>query len=108
MNTQVRTFLDLSTGHLTPRTRRDLETRAVVDLPFAGGPTRYGWFAYAHDENSGVGGDQIHSDLWACMCFARTLGCDYLMFDCDAEVIAELPYFEDETDQVAQVAGGVS
>lgn len=84
-------LLVLSTGHLTSP-----ETRATLDAgfdqwPCSGGRTAYGWFCYAHDENCG---DTIPPDLWACMVFARTAGCQYILFDMDAEQIDALPWVE--------------
>ena len=90
----IRKFLDLSTAHLKPDTLAMLSGRSLETLPFAGGATSYGWFAYAHDENAGEGDDAIPDDLFACMQHARSLGCDYLHFDCDGEEVDGLPVFD--------------
>lgn len=90
----IRKFLDLSTAHLSPATMKMLNGLLSHQLPFAGGVTTHGWFAYAHDENCGEGEDRIPDEMYACMEHARRLGCDYLLFDCDSEVIEGLPVFD--------------
>lgn len=90
----IRKFLDLSTAHLSPATLERFNGLPPDRLPFAGGPTDYGWFAYAHDENCGEGDDAIPEEMFACMTFARAQGCDYILFDCDAEPIEGLPVFD--------------
>lgn len=89
--TETRKLLVLSTGHVTSP-----ETRAALDdgfdqWPCSGGRTEYGWLCYAHDENCG---DTIPADLWACMVFARSEGCDYILFDADADQIDALPWVD--------------
>lgn len=80
----IRKFLTLSTAHIS---RETLDRLNAIDhpdgLPFAGGITSYGWFAYCHDENLGQGDDEIPADLWAIMVYARSIGCEYVMLDAD-------------------------
>lgn len=93
----IRKFLDISTSHLKPETLTALTDRPLERLPFSGGPTPYGWFAYTHDENCGEGDARIPDEMFACMKHARALDCDYVMFDCDSEVIEGLPVFDHDS-----------
>jgi hypothetical protein len=90
-------LLVVSTAHLTPQTLARLND--IIDpncLPFAGGISSDGWFAYAHDENVGVGEDEIPEDLWGLMVYARSQDCDYLRIDPDACTIPGLPTYDDD------------
>jgi hypothetical protein len=89
----IRTFYDLSTGHLTAATRRLLDTTKMERWPVAGGRMPFGFFIYAHDEDSE---GNIPADLWACIQLAHKHGADYILFDCDAELIEDLPSYDDE------------
>lgn len=87
----LRRFLDLSTAHVTAATCAAACARTI---PWANTtPTNHGFFAYAHEERSGEGFD----DLWGVLQFARAHGCDYVLFDCDASALPEgtgLPVWE--------------
>jgi len=91
--TNIRSFLDCSTRHLSPDTLAALnEIGTQLDrLPFAGGVTAYGWFAYACEEEPE---DGIQPDLWAVMQHARSLGCEYILFDSDAPEVDGLPVYD--------------
>lgn len=89
---EVRRFLVLSTCHVSERTAKRLDDTPTAEWPCLGGPYgEYGWFLYAHDENSGVGKDRIPDDLFAVMVWVRRQGCDYLLLDCDGDEIEDLP-----------------
>jgi hypothetical protein len=75
----LRIFLDLSTAHLTPKTRGSL-------MP-------YGWFVWAEEDPNP---ENFPDDLIACMNHARSLGAEYILFDCDALEVAELPVYGDD------------
>ncbi|TXM69653.1 hypothetical protein [Methylobacterium sp. WL120] len=97
----VRRFLDLSTGHLTVETRMMLdlicEEQKRGDLTAWASCTPFGWFMWAHDEESDL--KQFPADLQACMRKAHEHGCDYLLFDRDAAPADEslgLPFYEDD------------
>lgn len=90
----VRRFLDLSTAHLSPKTR-DHWTLNPDAVPAPGGVTRYGFFVW-----SGMEGDEPDDDalaeVTACQRFARSLGCDFILFDADADTVEGLEVFDDE------------
>lgn len=97
----VRKFLDLSTRHLTPETRKWMcgqSLSAMGDHPKNWvAPTPYGWFVYADEEN---GSGDIPADLFACMTKARELDCEYILFDYDGSIdekVADLPVYDEET-----------
>jgi hemolysin-activating ACP:hemolysin acyltransferase len=86
----LRTFLDASSGHLSPETwawlddqlsdalLRDPENGSAAQI--AGGKTRYGWLVYAPE---GVA-EGLPEDLTAILLKARERGAEYVLFDCDA------------------------
>jgi hypothetical protein len=94
----LRRFLDASAGHLTPETcawldrafdddaLRDPRNHAAGQL--AGGRTRYGWFVYAPEDPRAVA---LPEDLASVLRHARRLGAEYVLFDCDATPLLELP-----------------
>ncbi len=46
---ELRTFVVISTAHLTEQTARYLDRTAAKDWPCVGGPYgEYGWLVYAH------------------------------------------------------------
>ena len=105
----LRTFLDTSSGHLSPSTwawlDEQLSDAALRDplndaaAQVAGGKTRYGWLVYAPE---GVAEGLPH-DLTAILLRAREQGAEYVLFDCDAPPASDLPIhnpdFLDGSDQ---------
>lgn len=81
----LRLFLDCSTAHLSPAARAYVENDDGI-----ASPTPYGWFVYANEEL----GEFVPSDLKAVMAYARSLGAEYINFDCDALDIPDLPTFD--------------
>lgn len=89
----LRSFMDLSTAHLTPKTRDWLDEHDDQDnLSHWVAQTPYGWFLYCDEENAE---GSIPDDLFACMTYARKHGADYVLFDADADALTDLPTFED-------------
>jgi hypothetical protein len=85
---EIRKTMCLSTGH-TPEglAAKLLETDAVA----GGNYGDYGWFMYAHDED--INGD-IGPELMRVFEYARSHGCGFVVFDCDADTIDELPTWD--------------
>ncbi|MCG8273898.1 hypothetical protein MIC97_20650 [Aquamicrobium sp. NLF2-7] len=91
----VRRYIVLSTSHVSEETARRLDNIPAGDWPCLGGPYgQYGWFLYAHDENAGIGKDEIPADLFTVMTWTRKQGYDYLLLDCDGDEVEELPRFD--------------
>ncbi len=89
----TRTFLDLSTGHLMFHTRQRMEDG---EFPGVGLTGEYGWMVFDSaniDDNSDP--EAWEADMSACWALARSLKCDYILFDADAPRHPDLPYFED-------------
>lgn len=97
----IRTFLDLSTGHLTPATRDKLdEWCGAIDLtrkshsadgpPTLMGATDCGWFVYTMADTEGM-----PADLAECMAYACNEDCSYILFDCDGPYDKSLPVYEE-------------
>ena len=92
----ARRILDASSGHLSPETWawldeqtadeavRDPRTRSAEIL---GGRTRHGWFVWASEAPVAP----VPADLAALMRYVRTHGCEYVLLDCDALPMADLP-----------------
>lgn len=102
----VRRFLDLSTGHLKPETHKWLdalcESQKRGDLASWASCTPFGWFVWAHDEESDL--SEFPEDLRTCMAKAQAMGCDYVLFDRDAAPegdALDLPWYGDEGDNCA-------
>jgi hypothetical protein len=98
----VRRFLDISTGHLQPKTRWMVEEKAVIG-PIYDHPDGFGWLVYVPDPQRVAeweGPDPIPADLIACFDKARELRCDYILFDCDAQPIDGLPLYDDDGNLV--------
>lgn len=88
MEPEIRSFLTLSTAHITQLTGDRLSTN-MGDI-CVGGTIDYGWFIYADYENNGA----IPDDLWGVMVYARANDCDYILFDRDADCIEYLPTWD--------------
>lgn len=88
-----RRILDISTAHMRPETRELLTRTPVAEWPVAGYHGPYGFLIYCHDED--VDGT-IPPDLWHVIEWARREHrADYVLLDCDADVIDGLPTFDD-------------
>ncbi len=93
----IRSFLDASSGHLSPDTWSWLEGNLANDVisnptnntaaSIAGGKTRYGWFVYAPEDAV----EGFPEDLIAVQLRARPQGAEYVLFDCDASPVLGLP-----------------
>ena len=81
----LRLFLDCSTAHLSRGARAYVDTGDGI-----ASATPYGWFVYASEEPD----ERVPPELAAIMAYARTLGAEYINFDCDASEIDALPMFE--------------
>jgi len=94
----VRKFLDLSTGHLSPRDRDQL-TRVFDQGPLYApgsclvGP--YGWMIYAEEEPDPLTWSEVPG-LAALLARARELDCDYVLLDADGPVDETLPFFDED------------
>ncbi len=92
---ETRRFVVISTAHVSEATAKRLNSTPPKHWPCLGGPYgEYGWFLHAHDENAGVGSDAIPDELFDVMIWARRQRFDYILFDCDADQVAELPAFD--------------
>ena len=93
----IRAFLDVSSGHLSPETWAWLDAQTTDDTvrdpdnrvgnELLGGRTRYGWFVYVHECPI----EPVPADLVAVMRLARRSGYEYVLFDCDAPPTPDLP-----------------
>ncbi len=96
----IRKFLDLAAAHLTPRDADYLEescVRGAANTSTVSSRMEHGFFVYASEEP----GDDVPGNIKRAMAKARELGCDYLLFDQDAEPCKGLPVFDSETGQEA-------
>jgi hypothetical protein len=93
--TTVRPFLDVSTGHLSPRTRALLDDPASIPvLPSSVLRGEHGWLVYVPEEAV-----QPHiwpQDLEDVLAHARHQGCDYVLFDADGPRHDALPWFDED------------
>jgi hypothetical protein len=93
MSDDIRTYLDLSTAHVTEEVMQGIKgvPGVIADL------NPYGawlWVPENVDQRIRETDDEIPPcvlDIWR---HARSLGCDYLRLDCDGEVNEALPTYE--------------
>ncbi|MGU9981492.1 hypothetical protein ACJ4V0_15765 [Phreatobacter sp. HK31-P] len=100
----IRKFLDLSTGHLSPATHRWMREQGKITASmvtgtdpspaFLMGPMPYGWFCWAGMEDDADNLGALPKDLRKCIRHAKSSGCDYILFDADASIVAELPTYD--------------
>jgi hypothetical protein len=104
----VRRFLDLSITHLTPALARNRHTAQAGDvwLGAVDGVTayqvEYGWLMWVPDDPETHASDYDYPRdghpfpevVLTIQRYARDLGCDYVLFDADAEALPDLPTFE--------------
>lgn len=91
---QIENFITLSTSHLTADTLQLLsECVKPDDLPFIGGITQFGYWAYAYAIRP-EGTRAIPDDLWACMDLTGRHCVKYILFDADAATSPDLPTYE--------------
>ena len=97
----IRKFLDVSAGHLSAATWAWLDEQTTDDVvrdPFSrsaeilGGRTRHGWFVYASEEPM----PPIPTDLANIMRHARQRDCEWLLLDCEALPLEDLPVLHPE------------
>lgn len=95
------TFLDLSTAHLSPLTRKrmsNLDEIGTIYYPKGD----YGWFVYVHDPSDFPDlNEELPADLRACLEYARANGMQWLMFDCDASEVDGLRTYQDDVGRDA-------
>lgn len=99
----IRKFYDLSTAHVSPAARHWLEATAYVNALQQGmraypvAAFMHGWMMWVPNAEH-LDGEDVPFDLRDACVEARLCGCDYLLFDADAEIIGTLPVWkEDET-----------
>lgn len=93
---EERRLLVISTAHLQQSTAQLLDDTEPKDWPFAGG--HYGdagYFVYALDNEAHIKDAwRAPKELYAVMMFARQNGFTNILFDRDADTIAELPTWD--------------
>ena len=88
----TRAMLELSTAHVCRETAEMLET-SDGGLPFGIRRDAYSWFLGV-PEPAMEAVTVLPSDLVACFALARSLGCDFILFDADADRTSVLEAFE--------------
>ena len=92
----IRSFLDLSSGHLSPETWTWLDAQTTGEAVRGLGPSaqavlagsmRHGWLVYADEDP----GETIAADLAAVFRVTRQRGCEYVLFDSDVDPMEDLP-----------------
>lgn len=86
----IRTFLDLSTGHLREETCRRLgDYEGVIAHNL-----RYGWLLFVPDTADGRDTSDWPDELTTIVRLAQSCGCAYVLLDADGPHVAELPVFD--------------
>jgi hypothetical protein len=91
----VRRFLDLSTAHLRPETRSLwMECFCAKSFPGTVLIGEHGWMLHVPERNTDWD-YRCGAELFAIFDKARSLSCDYVLFDADGSMIDGLPVFND-------------
>ena len=88
-------YLVLSTAHVRCSTGELLDGWAklsATEQPLAVASTHYGWFIPTRPVE-GEPAKRLPAELPPILAFARTLGCDHVLFDSDGPTIPELTEF---------------
>ena len=87
-------YLDISTAHITKKTDEYLQRQIEnYNSPLIVYKKEYGYFICVPWELDDIE-MYIPSDLASCLGFARKHNCQWLILDCDAEVIDKLETYE--------------
>jgi hypothetical protein len=89
-------MLDISTAHVTVETSNWL-TEVGVNGPssiIVYEKADYGWLVHVPDEWDLGKADNVPGDLLAIITYAKAKNCLWIMLDCDAEEIKDLPVYE--------------
>jgi hypothetical protein len=92
---EIGTYLVLSTAHITLKSSERLNSWAALPpelQPIIVASTWYGWFISSF-EVEGEAAQAVPVEIVAIQCFARSLGCQYILLDCDGDEVADLPTF---------------
>lgn len=87
--TYLRSFLDISTAHVTRETARRYDDGEGPHMVASG---EYGWLLHVPEPDGEA--DGLPGDIAAVFACARRNGCDMVLFDRDATVIDELPSYD--------------
>jgi hypothetical protein len=80
----------ISTGHVSAETAHILNTQNERTWPVCGGNyDEYGWFMRVDSDDP-----DLPSDLREVFVRMESLGFKYVLFDCDAEEVSDLPMYE--------------
>lgn len=92
----VRRFLDLGTSHLPQGLCEYLNSYDGVIAWRHGTETdQYGWWLWVPEDPQEHASDyEIPSEVLTVQLYARSHGCDWVMFDRDSDAIDELPRWE--------------
>ena len=98
----VRKILDISTAHVSEETagklgdalQQWLETAPFIAYTKSRHNDEYGWWVYVPSEPGREMEPGFPADLKTCMEHARSLGCDWIMFDRDGVTIDALPDYD--------------
>lgn len=89
----VRKFLDISTAHLKPQTMELINQYLMSDNTLIG---HYGAMVHVPSEPDRNPNHAACPEILPILEMARTMDCDYVFFDADADIIEGLPDFSEE------------
>lgn len=92
---EIGAHLILSTAHITVKSSEILNRWAALPAELQSmmvASTWYGWFLSSF-EVEGEAALAVPAEIAEIQRFARSLGCQYILLDCDGEEVADLPTF---------------
>lgn len=94
---EIETTLVLSTGHIRPETGARLNAMSFEDqIAATWGPNMVyeeGWIWWVRHEDDDPEHYEIPSEICDIIRLARSLGCRWVRFDCDATIYPDLPHW---------------
>ncbi len=91
MTYEISKMLTLSTGHLTEEVCNVYLADTAEGFAYPKG--EWGCFVYTATDDDGLPSLRPRS-LDECLAFAKSVDCDWVMFDCDGPIIPELTCYE--------------
>lgn len=88
---EIARSLVLSTAHMHPATARDWMPRCPWSC-FEKGD--YGWFMHVCDDVGITEAHDVPLEIRSAIHVAKREGCQWIMWDCDGPLVAELPEYD--------------
>lgn len=86
--------LELSTAHVSPDTATLLDRGAPVGTTYYELVCGAGWLLLVPESDEALDNESLTKDIASIITYARGHGCRWVLFDGDADKVADLPTWE--------------